>query len=104
MAPEILTPENATLAGLAAAALYAFWRRIRQDNTADKTASREAVFRDDILELNKQLTERCDRFAHERNKALSEIATLRGEIAVLKGRIRRASGSCTTPQTCGLEN
>jgi hypothetical protein len=99
---QYLTPENATVAGLAAAALYAFWRRIKQDGAVDRSTRAEDVFRDDLIDLNKALNARCDRFAHERNEAMAEVADLRAREAMLQAQLNRARQACPTPRTCGI--
>lgn len=78
-----LPPELATGGGLLVLVLYALWRRLRQDLSADRRDGAEDKFRADLLAQNNLLLDRCDRFASERNAARERAAVLEAENARL---------------------
>lgn len=77
-------PEAYTGGGLAVLVLYAVWRRLRQDLFADRRDSAEDRFRQDLIDQNKLLLDRCDRFAGERNIAQQDLAVAVAEVERLR--------------------
>lgn len=59
--------------------LYKVWRVLKTDKDGDSHISVEQKLRDDLMQMVKDLTARCDEFARERNEVLIDAAEARAE-------------------------
>ena len=77
----------ATALTVAATIGYKAFRRIKEDGHGDKTAARQDDFVAGLLSRLEILEKRADTFAAERNFALGQEASLKGEVKVLEARV-----------------
>jgi hypothetical protein len=81
---DIGTPETVGAGFIGLAILYKVWRVLKSDRNQDNGNEAQSKLRDDLIQLVKDLTVRCDNFAAQRNDYMVENAELKAQIAALE--------------------
>lgn len=76
---QLLTPGGLTTSSVLVLFSFAAWRLLIAWRQSDGRNEAEVAFRADLIEVNKELTTRADRFAKERNDALIRLAVVETE-------------------------
>lgn len=84
---QLLTPGGLTTTGLLVLLAVGSWRLLIAWRQSDGRNEAEASFRSDLIAINKELSDRADRFAKERNDALVKVAVLETELDNAKTQV-----------------
>lgn len=77
----------ATAITVGATVAYKAFRKVKEDRLDDKSAARQDDFVDGLIKRLDVLEKRADTFAAERNFAVGQEASLKGEVRVLEARV-----------------
>lgn len=120
---DIISPEGAAGGTALGLLLWRLYLRVKGDLRVDRAADAEANFRSELQKVNKELTERIDKMAHERNaalaakaqaeadlkiakrdlkQALDELKDAEGTLDRLGARLEAATSACANPKACHL--
>lgn len=70
------TPEMIGWGGALLGVVYYLWRTIVGDKRSDRAAKAAEEFRDELAKRTKELEDRADKFAGERNELVHKVAAL----------------------------